>query len=84
MFFKLRALKQRLQRRCFPVRSSHREVFLKKGVTAQKMRFSIKVFFSKSEEMYTEEICTADLVTFTEEIRHGKFHFLCSVFFFAS
>ena len=24
---------------------------------------------------------TADLVTFTEEIRNGKLHFLCGVFF---
>ena len=37
--------------------------------TAQKMKFSIKDFFSKS----------ADLVTFTEEILNGKPPFLCSV-----
>ena len=37
--------------------------------TAQKMKFSIKDFFS------------ADLVTFTEEILHGKLHFLCSDLF---
>ena len=42
---------------------------------AQKMKFSIKDFFSKCDQ-----ICktTADLVTFTEEILNGKFHFLCS------
>ena len=34
--------------------------------TAQKMKFSIKDFFSKY-----------DLVTFTEEILNGKLHFLC-------
>ena len=37
---------------------------------AQKMKFSIKDFFSK---------CDQDLVTFTEEILNGKLHFLCSV-----
>ena len=35
--------------------------------TAEKMKFSIKYFFSKW-----------DLVTFTEEILDGKLHFLCS------
>ena len=39
-------------------------------LTAQKMRFSIKDFFSKA----------ADLVTFTDEILNGKLHFLCSNF----
>ena len=39
--------------------------------TAQKMNFSIKVFFSKCEQ-------TVDLVTFTEEILYGKLHFSCS------
>ena len=38
--------------------------------TAQKMKFSIKDFFSKF---------AADLVTFTEEILNGKLQFLCSV-----
>ena len=41
--------------------------------TAQKMKFSIKDFFSKC---FPQE--TADLVTFTEEILNGKLHFLCS------
>ena len=35
----------------------------------QKTKFSIKDFFSKP----------ADLVTFTEEILNGIFHFLCSI-----
>ena len=38
--------------------------------TAQKMKFSIKDFFSKCDQIR---------VTFTEEIINGKFHFLCSV-----
>ena len=40
--------------------------------TAQKMKFSIKDFFSKCDQI-------PDLVTFTEEILNGKLHFLCSV-----
>ena len=39
--------------------------------TAQKMKFSIKDFFSKCDQI------PADLVTFTEEILNGKLHFLC-------
>ena len=35
----------------FPVRSSHREVLFKSGVTAQKMKFSIKDFFSKYDHI---------------------------------
>ena len=42
--------------------------------TEQKMKFSIEDFFSKCEHE------TADLVTFTEEILHGKLHFLCSIY----
>ena len=38
---------------------------------AQKMKLSIRNFFSKCE--------TADLVTFTEEILNGKLYFLCSI-----
>ena len=37
------------------------------------MKFAIKDFFSKCDQ-----ICTVDLVTFTEEILNGKLHFLCS------
>ena len=47
---------------------------LLKAFTAQKMKFSIKNFFSKFDQF------PADLVTFTEEILNRKFHFLCSVF----
>ena len=43
--------------------------------TAQKMKFSVKDFFSKCDK----SAGTADLVTFTEEILSGKLHFLCSV-----
>ena len=39
--------------------------------TAQKMKFSIKDFSSKCDQI-------ADLVTFTEKILNGKLHFLCS------
>ena len=41
--------------------------------TAQKMKFSIKYFFSKYDQI------RANLVTFTEEILYGKLRFLCSV-----
>ena len=41
--------------------------------TFQKMKFSIKDFFSECDQE------TADLVTFTKEILKGKLHFLCSV-----
>ena len=43
--------------------------------TAQKMKFSIKDFFSKLK-IFSEN---CDLVTFTEEILNAKLHFLCSV-----
>ena len=39
--------------------------------TAQKMKFSIKDFFSKCDQLHS-------LVTFTEEIINRKLHFLCS------
>ena len=44
-------------------------------IITQKMKFSITDFFSKCDQ-----ICKfpEDLVTFTEEILNGKFHFLCS------
>ena len=41
--------------------------------TAQKLKFSIKDFFSKCDQT------CADFVTFTEEILNGKLDFLCSV-----
>ena len=40
--------------------------------TAQKMKFSIKDFFSKCDQF------PADLITFTEETLNGKLNFLCS------
>ena len=40
------------------------------------MKFSIKDFFSKSDQ-----ICGADLVTFTEEILNEKLQFLWSELF---
>ena len=39
------------------------------GFTAQKMKFSIKDFFSKCDQIIV------DLATFTEEISNGKLHF---------
>ena len=44
-------------------------------VTAQKMKFSIKDFLSKCDQVRS---FYADLVTFTEEILNEKLHFLCS------
>ena len=43
---------------------------------AQKMKFSIKDFSSKRDQIRGK---TADLVTFIEEIYNEKPHFLCSV-----
>ena len=40
--------------------------------TAQKMKFPIKDFFSKCDQIRQ----STDLVTFTEEIFYGKLHFL--------
>ena len=40
------------------------------------MKFSIEDFFSVRHSSVTNPV---DLVTFTEEILHGKLHFLCSV-----
>ena len=44
----------------------------------KKMRFSITDFFSKCDQIRRKLRETADLVTFTEEIRNGKSYFLCS------
>ena len=41
--------------------------------TAEKMKFSIKDFSSKSDQIVVR------LVRFTEEILNGKLYFLCSV-----
>ena len=43
--------------------------------TVQKIKFSMKDFFSKCDEIRKKP---ADLVTFTEEILYRKLHFLCS------
>ena len=43
---------------------------LSENVKNREMKFSIKDFFSKCDQIR---------VTFTEEIINGKFHFLCSV-----
>ena len=48
--------------------------------TAQKRIFHYKIFFSKCEK--TAE--NWDLVTLTEEIHHGKLHYLCSRSFSSS
>ena len=44
--------------------------------TAQKMKFSIKDFFSNVSNSQK----TADLVTFIKEIVNGKLHFLVQCF----
>ena len=46
--------------------------------TVQKLKFSIKDFFSKCDQICSLLQETADLVTFTEEILNGKLHLLCS------
>ena len=43
--------------------------------TAQKMKFSIKDFFSKFDQIRRK----LDLVSFTQEILNGKLHFLCNI-----
>ena len=45
--------------------------------TAQKMKFSITYFFGKCDQIRRK--LQIWLVTFSEEICNGKFHFLCSV-----
>ena len=44
--------------------------------TAQKIKFSIKVFFSKCDQIRSFQ--WVDMVTFTDEILYGKLHFWCS------
>ena len=46
---------------------------VRKKTPPQKMKFSIKDFFSKCDQIRN----TVDLVTFTEEILNAKLHFLC-------
>ena len=43
--------------------------------TAQKMKYPIKDFLSKCDQILRK---LENLVTFTEEIRNGKLHFLCN------
>ena len=43
------------------------------------MKFYIKDFFIKCDQICSFQQFFADLVTFTEEILNGKLHFLCSV-----
>ena len=50
-------------------------IILTRKDTTQKMKFSIKDFFSKYDQIRS---FPPDLVTFTEEIFYGKLHFLCS------
>ena len=50
-------------------------VLLCANVTALKMKFSVKDFFSKCDQIFL----TVDLVKFTEKILNRKLHFLCSV-----
>ena len=47
-------------------------------LTAQKMKFSIKDFFNKCNQIRSFLQFPVDLVTFTEEILNGKLHF-CAV-----
>ena len=56
-----------------PDKKAHNGVI--KVDTAQKLKFSIKYFFSKCDQI--RNFC--NLVAFTEEILNGEFHFLCSV-----
>ena len=45
--------------------------------TAQKMKFSIKDFFNKCDQIRSKLLLKESLIT--EGISNGKFHFLCSV-----
>ena len=48
-------------------------------VTAQKIKYFIKDFFGKCDQINRDQE-TADLVTYTEESLHEKLHFLCSLY----
>ena len=56
--------------------STSASIHLAFASTAQKMKFSIKDFFSKCDQPNPKE--TVDLIKFTEEVRNGKLQFLCS------
>ena len=49
--------------------------FLNTTNIAQKIKFSMKNFFSKWDQIRKK---IADLVTFTEDMLKGKLHFFCS------
>ena len=57
----------------FSVIRNDLDIHLSAASTTHKMKFSIKDFFSKCDQ-----IRTADLITSTEEILNGKPHF-CAV-----
>ena len=65
-----------------PVTSNPKKWFIK-GFTAQKMKFSIKDFSSKCDQIrsFLWQF-SVDWVIFTGQILNGKLHFLYSVFFF--
>ena len=52
--------------------------------TVQKMKFSIKDFFSECDQILQWMWPTLDLVTITAEILNGKLHFLCNFFYLVS
>ena len=48
-----------------------------RGITAQKMKFSIRDFFSKYYQIHS---FSSAIFIFAEEISHGKFQFLCGIY----
>ena len=56
------------------IHDHHEDLFQDNFDTAQKMKFLIKDFFSKYDQIFS-----FPLVNFTEEILNGKLHLLCSV-----
>ena len=58
------------------VTTNEKYILRKMGFTAQKMKFPIKKFFSECDKNPQE---STGLVTFSEEILHGKLHFLCNI-----
>ena len=53
-------------------------------INAQKIKFSIKDFSSKCEQIRRKLLETADLVTFTGEIVNGKLHFFVQFILFCT
>ena len=64
------------KRRTFVISENPQTHQVNKGVyyTAQKMKFTIKGFFSKYDQLIS-------LISFTEEIYDGKLQSLCSVIY---